>query len=83
MLLLKRIRIKREIDIGLSKTNKLEGYAQIVSHDLKSPLRSINSLIRGLKRMQNNLRHKQNYFSLIEHKGKNGSFKRAFNLFKN
>jgi light-regulated signal transduction histidine kinase (bacteriophytochrome) len=51
MLVLKGIRItKREIDIDLAKTNKeLEDYAQIVSHDLKSPLRSINSLIRGLK----------------------------------
>jgi light-regulated signal transduction histidine kinase (bacteriophytochrome) len=34
----------------LAKTNKeLEDYAQIVSHDLKSPLRSINSLISWIK----------------------------------
>jgi light-regulated signal transduction histidine kinase (bacteriophytochrome) len=48
--LLKRARIKREFVIRFSKTNKNLDYAQIVSHDLKSPLRSINSLITGLKR---------------------------------
>ncbi|OIQ20168.1 MAG: hypothetical protein BM557_05730 [Flavobacterium sp. MedPE-SWcel] len=41
---------KEELLIRLEKSNKeLEDYAQIVSHDLKSPLRSINSLIAWIR----------------------------------
>jgi signal transduction histidine kinase len=41
---------KENLISDLAKTNKeLEDYAQIVSHDLKSPLRSINSLISWIK----------------------------------
>lgn len=41
---------KEELLKSLEKSNKeLEDYAQIVSHDLKSPLRSISSLITWIK----------------------------------
>ena len=40
----------QELVISLAKSNKeLEDYAQIVSHDLKSPLRSMHSLISWIK----------------------------------
>ncbi|MCW2118130.1 PAS domain-containing protein [Flavobacterium sp. 7A] len=55
----------------LAKTNKeLEEYAQIVSHDLKSPLRSINSLITWIKDENegNFTNDTTKYFSLIESK---------------
>ena len=55
----------------LAKTNKeLEDYAQIVSHDLKSPLRSINSLISWIKEENEKNFDPQTvkYFSLIENK---------------
>ncbi|GGB79326.1 hypothetical protein GCM10007424_19360 [Flavobacterium suaedae] len=43
-------RQKEELLKSLEKSNKeLEDYAQIVSHDLKSPLRSISSLIAWIK----------------------------------
>jgi light-regulated signal transduction histidine kinase (bacteriophytochrome) len=46
----KELESQKENLISFSKTNKeLEDYAQIVSHDLKSPLRSINSLISWIK----------------------------------
>jgi PAS domain S-box-containing protein len=62
---------KENLLSDLAKTNKeLEDYAQIVSHDLKSPLRSINSLITWIK--EENVGKfdatTQKYFSLIEHK---------------
>ena len=62
---------KEDLISDLAKTNKeLEDYAQIVSHDLKSPLRSINSLITWIK--EENIdsfdAQTQKYFSLIEHK---------------
>nr|WP_314839073.1 PAS domain S-box protein [uncultured Flavobacterium sp.] len=62
---------KENLLSDLAKTNKeLEDYAQIVSHDLKSPLRSINSLITWIK--EENVDRfdapTQKYFSLIEHK---------------
>ncbi|MBB1192629.1 hypothetical protein DNC80_02970 [Flavobacterium sp. SOK18b] len=62
---------KEKLILDLAKTNKeLEEYAQIVSHDLKSPLRSINSLISWIKEenVNNFEAQTQNYFSLIEHK---------------
>ncbi len=41
---------KEELLTSLERSNnELEDYAQIVSHDLKSPLRSINSLIAWIK----------------------------------
>lgn len=41
---------REELVNSLAKTNQeLEDYAQIVSHDLKSPLRSIHSLISWIK----------------------------------
>ena len=62
---------KENLISDLAKTNKeLEDYAQIVSHDLKSPLRSINSLISWIKEENENSFDEQTikYFSLIEHK---------------
>jgi PAS domain S-box-containing protein len=62
---------KENLLSDLAKTNKeLEDYAQIVSHDLKSPLRSINSLITWIKEenVDNFDAPTQKYFSLIEHK---------------
>ncbi|WP_339920495.1 PAS domain-containing protein [uncultured Flavobacterium sp.] len=62
---------KENLLIDLAKTNKeLEDYAQIVSHDLKSPLRSINSLISWIKEENEGGFEEQTmkYFSLMEHK---------------
>lgn len=62
---------KEKLIADLAKTNKeLEDYAQIVSHDLKSPLRSINSLISWIKEENSATfdEQTQKYFSLIEHK---------------
>ncbi|OCB78476.1 PAS domain S-box protein [Flavobacterium crassostreae] len=62
---------KENLIHDLAKTNKeLEDYAQIVSHDLKSPLRSINSLISWIKEENETNFEAQTikYFSLIEHK---------------
>ena len=56
---------------SLEKSNhELEDYAQIVSHDLKSPLRSINSLIAWIKE-ENEGKLTEDamlYFSMIENK---------------
>lgn len=62
---------KENLLIDLAKTNKeLEDYAQIVSHDLKSPLRSMNSLISWIKEENEGGFEEQTmkYFSLMEHK---------------
>jgi PAS domain S-box-containing protein len=62
---------REELVKSLAKTNKeLEDYAQIVSHDLKSPLRSIHSLISWIKEDSDRAFSDQTlkYFSLIEHK---------------
>lgn len=62
---------REELVASLAKTNKeLEDYAQIVSHDLKSPLRSIHSLISWIKEDSDKAFSEQTlqYFSLIEHK---------------
>ncbi|WP_418262010.1 PAS domain S-box protein [Flavobacterium faecale] len=62
---------KENLLIDLAKTNKeLEEYAQIVSHDLKSPLRSINSLISWIKEenLENFDEQTMKYFSLMENK---------------
>lgn len=68
----KELEDQKEILIDdLAKTNKeLEDYAQIVSHDLKSPLRSINSLISWIKEENEKKFDPQTvkYFSLIENK---------------
>jgi PAS domain S-box-containing protein len=62
---------REELVVSLAKTNKeLEDYAQIVSHDLKSPLRSIHSLISWIK-SDNDKEFSdltQSYFSMIENK---------------
>lgn len=62
---------KEELLESLEKSNKeLEDYAQIVSHDLKSPLRSINSLIAWIKEENEGALSDQTslYFSMIENK---------------
>lgn len=62
---------REELVASLAKTNKeLEDYAQIVSHDLKSPLRSIHSLISWIKEDSDKAFSDQtlNYFSMIENK---------------
>jgi PAS domain S-box-containing protein len=62
---------KEDLTISLAKTNnELEDYAQIVSHDLKSPLRSIHSLISWIKDDNDKAFNSQTskYFSLIENK---------------
>ncbi|MFE3872697.1 PAS domain S-box protein [Flavobacterium sp. ZS1P70] len=62
---------REELVESLAKTNKeLEDYAQIVSHDLKSPLRSIHSLISWIKEDNDRAFSDQTlkYFSMIEHK---------------
>lgn len=59
---------KEKLLLDLAKTNKeLEDYAQIVSHDLKSPLRSINSLIAWIKEENDESfdAQTQKYFDLI------------------
>lgn len=56
---------------SLAQSNKkLEDYAQIVSHDLKSPLRSIHSLITWIKEDNDKIFTDQtlNYFSMMENK---------------
>lgn len=62
---------REELVVSLAKTNKeLEDYAQIVSHDLKSPLRSIHSLISWIK-ADNDKEFSDltlSYFSMIENK---------------
>jgi PAS domain S-box-containing protein len=62
---------KQELLLKLEKQNKqLNEYAQIVSHDLKSPLRSIHSLITWIK--EDNLKEfsdeTKQYLNLIEGK---------------
>jgi PAS domain S-box-containing protein len=62
---------REELVVSLAKTNKeLEDYAQIVSHDLKSPLRSIHSLISWIKADNDKEFSDQTlqYFSMIENK---------------
>lgn len=62
---------REELLESLAKTNKeLEDYAQIVSHDLKSPLRSIHSLISWIKEDSDREFSDQTlkYFSMIENK---------------
>lgn len=62
---------REELVARLAKTNKeLEDYAQIVSHDLKSPLRSIHSLISWIKEDSDKAFSEQTlgYFSMIENK---------------
>ncbi|WP_348822813.1 PAS domain S-box protein [Flavobacterium aestuarii] len=62
---------KEQLLVSLEKSNNnLEEYAQIVSHDLKSPLRSINSLIYWLKEEnQANLgEQSMQYLDMIEGK---------------
>ncbi|MFP9098789.1 PAS domain-containing protein [Flavobacterium sp. RHBU_24] len=64
-------RQKEELVTSLEKSNKeLEDYAQIVSHDLKSPLRSINSLIAWIKEENEGGLSDQTalYLSMIENK---------------
>jgi PAS domain S-box-containing protein len=56
---------------SLAKTNKeLEDYAQIVSHDLKSPLRSIHALLTWIKEDNDKDFNAQTlqYFGMIENK---------------
>jgi PAS domain S-box-containing protein len=56
---------------SLAKSNKeLEDYASIVSHDLKSPLRSIHSLISWIKEDNDKQLNEQTtqYLSMIENK---------------
>ncbi|QYS88012.1 PAS domain S-box protein [Flavobacterium davisii] len=79
---------KERLLLKLKKQNQqLNDYAQIVSHDLKSPLRSIHSLISWIK--EDNLKEFSeqtlSYFEMIESKvEKNGSFNSGdINLFQN
>jgi PAS domain S-box-containing protein len=62
---------REELVKNLAKSNsELEDYAQIVSHDLKSPLHSIHSLISWIKEDNNGAFNDttNQYFSLIEDK---------------
>lgn len=61
---------KEELLESLEKSNReLEDYAQIVSHDLKSPLRSINSLIAWIKEDNEDMSEQTSmYFGMIENK---------------
>lgn len=62
---------REELMESLEKSNKeLEDYAQIVSHDLKSPLRSINSLMAWIREENEGTMTEQTsmYFSMIENK---------------
>lgn len=62
---------KEQLLVSLEKSNNsLEEYAQIVSHDLKSPLRSINSLIYWIKEESGTNLGKQSmqYLDMIEGK---------------
>ncbi|AWG20466.1 hypothetical protein FFWV33_02435 [Flavobacterium faecale] len=58
------------LDDLAKKNQELEDYAQIVSHDLKSPLRSIHSLINWIKEenADNFTIDTNKYFSLMENK---------------
>lgn len=67
----KKLELQREqLLASLEKSNNdLEEYAQIVSHDLKSPLRSINSLIFWIKEDDKQLSSQSmEYLNLIEGK---------------
>ena len=68
----KNLEVQREQLLQkLEKQNQqLSDYAQIVSHDLKSPLRSIHSLITWIKEDSNEEFNDKtaNYFSLIQEK---------------
>lgn len=62
---------REELLASLAKSNReLEDYAQVVSHDLKSPLRSINSLMAWIKEdnVGNLGNDTLNYFNLIDDK---------------
>jgi len=62
---------QEELLISLANSNKeLEDYAHIVSHDLKSPLRSIHSLVTWIKEDNDKELSKQtlDYITLIESK---------------
>ena len=62
---------KEELLRSLERSNhELEDYAQIVSHDLKSPLRSINSLIAWIKEENEGNLEGQTllYFKMIDNK---------------
>lgn len=62
---------KEELLRSLERSNhELEDYAQIVSHDLKSPLRSINSLIAWIKEENEGRLEGQTllYFKMIDNK---------------
>ena len=62
---------KEELLRSLERSNhELEDYAQIVSHDLKSPLRSINSLIAWIKEENEGKLEAQTlmYFKMIDNK---------------
>lgn len=68
----KEMEVQREFLVdSLAKSNKeLEDYASIVSHDLKSPLRSIHSLISWIKEDNEKEFNTQTlqYLSMIENK---------------
>jgi PAS domain S-box-containing protein len=68
----KELEVQREFLVdSLAKSNKeLEDYASIVSHDLKSPLRSIHSLISWIKEDNEKEFNTQTlqYLSMIENK---------------
>jgi PAS domain S-box-containing protein len=60
---------KEQLLLHLEKSNKeLEEYAHVVSHDLKSPLRSISALVSWIKEDNQGLLHNETLqnFSLIE-----------------
>lgn len=62
---------KEELLESLAKSNKeLEDYAQVVSHDLKSPLRSIHSLLSWIKEDNDKEFNKEtlSYLNMIENK---------------
>jgi len=69
---LKKLEIqKEELLKNLERQNEsLNEYAQIVSHDLKSPLRSIHTLVTWIKGEKENVLNAQTqqYISLIEEK---------------
>lgn len=69
---LKKLEIqKEELLKSLERQNEsLNEYAQIVSHDLKSPLRSIHTLVTWIKGEKENVlsEQTQEYISLIEEK---------------
>ena len=62
---------REELLRDLARSNReLEDYAQIVSHDLKSPLHSIHSLISWIKEDSNGTLNHQSlqYFGIVEDK---------------